>query len=273
MTNAIKELLPFKIRAGLSRSIYLYEVIRNLLGVGKHQHRVICTLCGYTGKFYAFGHPPRYNAMCPVCNSRERHRLIALLNEREKLFADKSVLHFAPEQSVKSLIKRDCQQYLSADIDTRYADIALNIEKIDLPDNTWDVVVASHVLEHVNDKLALNEIFRILRPNGLLLVMVPVIEGWDNTYEDESINTPSLRELHFNQSDHLRLYGKDLLTRLSAAGFTVHTFTASGDESVKFGLLRGEKIFICYKLPAIVFAPQQPLNLVIHANVSLGSND
>ena len=250
MKYTIRKILPRKVGALLSRSIYVYEVFTYMVGIGKYQRRVTCTLCGNTGTFYAVGHPPRYNAMCPVCNSLERHRLIALLNDREKLFANKSVLHFAPEQSVKALIKRECQYYLSADLDVRQADIALNIEKIDLPDHTWDVVVASHILEHVNDMLALKEIFRILRPNGFLLAMVPIIEGWEKTYEDESINTPALRELHFSQCDHIRFYGRDFLTRLSESGFSVRTFTASGDESVKFGLLRGEKIFICNKPPA-----------------------
>src|SRR5207245_2496770 len=91
MKYTIRKILPRKVGAWLSRSIYVYEVFTYMLGIGKHQRRVTCTLCGNTRTFYAVGHPPRYNAMCPVCNSLERHRLIALLNDREKLFTNKSV--------------------------------------------------------------------------------------------------------------------------------------------------------------------------------------
>jgi ubiquinone/menaquinone biosynthesis C-methylase UbiE len=67
----------------------------------------------------------------------------------------------------------------------------LDLEAIALPDDSIDVVVASHVLEHVDDKKALAEIRRVLRSDGVAPLMVPIVEGWDSTYVDPSITTRS----------------------------------------------------------------------------------
>ena len=107
--------------------------------------------------------------------------------------------------------------------------------------------VCSHVLEHVNDAKALPELHRILKPQGVLIAMVPIVEGCDQTYEDENINTGTLRELHFGQNDHLRIYGADFSQRLKDAGFQVSTRTAFGKQAVKYGLTMGDKVFICRK--------------------------
>ena len=90
-------------------------------------------------------------------------------------------------------------------------------------DNSVDFFMCSHILEHVpDDRAAMRELCRILKPGGCGIVMVPLVEGVADTQEDPSINTPALRWKHYAQDDHLRLYGgRDLVARLTAAGFTV----------------------------------------------------
>ncbi len=170
-----------------------------------------------------------------------------MLDERERLFQDKSVLHFAPEPIIKHRIKSEASRYLTADIERRRADVQMNIEAIDQPSETWDVVVASHVLEHVNDEMALKEIYRILKTGGKFIAMVPVVEGWRSTYENPEVTRPNDRLIHYGQEDHVRYYGKDVIERLERVGLAVREFCATGSECVEYGLLRGEKIFICSK--------------------------
>ena len=138
-------------------------------------------------------------------------------------------------------------RYQSADIAPGRADLVLDIEKIALPDASYDCVVCSHVLEHVDDKKALREIYRVLKPGGVALIMLPVIEGWASTYENPNVTTPEERKRHYGQSDHIRYYGADVRSRIAAAGFGLEEFTAQGEDVLTYALQRGEKVFIATK--------------------------
>ncbi len=154
------------------------------------------------------------------------------------------VVHFAAEPIVTRLIRKTGAEYQSADITVGRGDLLLNIEAMDLPDGAVTVFVASHVLEHVDDLKALRELYRVLAPGGRLIVNVPIIHGWDVTYENPEIDTPEGRTMHFGQFDHVRYYGNDFRERIEAAGFAVSEFVCSGAESVRYGLLFGDRIFI-----------------------------
>ncbi len=209
-------------------------------------YAVECPICGFIGNFRAFGSPPRWNAQCPSCGSVERHRQLALV--LRKMLLRGTLLHFAPD-SIAPLLKTQPIQYVSADLYAPDVDLKLNIEKIDLPDEQYDNIVCSHVLEHLNDRMALLELGRILKRDGVLIVMVPIVEGCQSTYEDETITSPEEREIHFGQNDHVRVYGADFIQRLTNAGFDVQVHTAFGKEALRYGLIMGQKIFICRKTP------------------------
>ena len=81
-------------------------------------------------------------------------------------------------------IKPICQEYVTADLQPRGVDIKLDIEALDLKDSRFEIVVCSHVLEHVDDRRALSELYRVITPSGFALLMFPVVEGWATTYED-----------------------------------------------------------------------------------------
>ena len=209
-----------------------------------------CSVCGYSGRFQAAGRPRRIDARCPNCGSAERYRLLALwLDRHGSGLRGANVLHFAPEKGLTKLLKARVGSYRSADVAPGRADLVRNIEAIAEPDASYDCIVCSHVLEHVDDKKALKEIYRVLKPGGIVLIMLPVIEGWSTTYENKAVVTPEDRTRHYGQSDHVRYYGADVRDRIRAPGFKLDEFTAEGQDVLTYGLSRGEKVFIATKLP------------------------
>jgi len=208
-----------------------------------------CPICGYKGTFWPVGWPLRPEAFCPGCGSLERHRLFKLwLNQNAAVCKGKRILHFAPEGSLGPILRECTSTYTTADL-ADGADLKLNIESMNLPDASFDVVMCSHVLEHVDDSKALREIYRVLVDGGIALLMTPVCEGLSKTYEVPSITDEKGRETHFGQHDHLRWFGSDFRDRVTEAGFSLEEFTAIGELAVVFGLLLGEKLFIARKQP------------------------
>jgi SAM-dependent methyltransferase len=230
--------------------VYLAHA-RSLVRFMKHsfgrEHRD-CPVCGYHGRFLSFGSPPRFDARCPSCGVLERQRFFVIEAERHGWLAGARVLHFAPEPSLSDWVRNHgrTSAYVTADL-FQPADLKLNIEALDLADGSQDVILCSHVLEHVDDHKALREMHRVLRPGGIAMVMVPIVEGWDETYENAAITTPEQRALHFNQRDHVRFFGRDLRTRIRAAGFDLQEVTAHEPDVSRYSLSRGEKIFVCRK--------------------------
>jgi SAM-dependent methyltransferase len=143
--------------------------------------RFECNLCGYQGLFAGIGQGEgagRAYAVCPNCGSCERHRL--QLKVLDKVLRDfepskKSLLHFAPERFFKKRFKTVFGVYKTADLFRADVDVKADITNMSLPDESYDVVYASHVLEHVpDDKKAVEEIYRILKPGGMAILPVPI---------------------------------------------------------------------------------------------------
>ena len=167
------------------------------------------------------------DAQCPVCGSLGRHRFLWLMLERYGLVpsAGQRLLHFAPEWALERRLVRELgRDYLSADLARGRAMRVLDLTSLELPDGQFDWVLCSHVLEHVpDDRQALREIARVLRPGGRLILQVPVRDGRP-TIEAPAGSTPAYRKTHFGLGDHLRLYGDDLADRVAAAGFRIQVW-------------------------------------------------
>lgn len=220
---------------------YIKKTITNMKGVYPRH----CPVCGYHGLFRAFGVPPRYDALCPNCLSLERHRLFVHVDQKRNLLEGvKSLLHFAPEHGMEKYLRQKVPNYVSAGLHHHNVDRKEDIENISLPDESVDAVFCSHILEHVDDAKAMKEVHRILRPGGIFITMVPICEGWDHTYENPEIMTLEMRELHFGQYDHVRFYGRDFIKRLEKVGFAVIYIGAVPKDAIKYGLVRGEKVFV-----------------------------
>jgi SAM-dependent methyltransferase len=204
--------------------LYLKTLLVEILGSFKKEK--YCPLCqSYFYAFLPFGEKLRANAQCPRCGSLERHRIsyIFLKNETDIFEKNTKMIHFAPEEILaKVFLSNKNIEYLGADInpDLPYVTKKVDIQNISYPDNSFDFVYCSHVLEHVpDDGEALSELHRILKPGGKALIIVPLDHTSLKTIENPEFNTPELRLEHYNQKDHLRLYAPDFQVKLENAGF------------------------------------------------------
>lgn len=203
-----------------------------------------CPICDYRGPFSPVRHKPEI--WCPQCDSRPRHRLMKLWMDRHLVLPRGArVLHFAPEPWVRGWLEARGARYTSADISGAF-DLTLDITAMDLPDMSVDLLIANHVLEHVDDAVALAEIHRILLPGGIALLTVPMIEGWDETYEDRTLDQTA-RWLRYGDPTHLRFYGRDVRDRITRAGFHLSEAVAREPDVSTHALNRGERLFLATK--------------------------
>lgn len=229
-----------------------------VLAVFYSGNNVTCPVCERSfKKFFPYGRiKPRENALCPNCLSLERHRLMWLYLKEKTPFFDSRlhVLHIAPEACfIKRFEKIHGQNYITADIESPLAKVKMDIHQIPFEQNTFDVVLCNHVLEHVTDDIkAMNEIYRVLRPGGFAILQVPFFNPVpEKTFEDETITDKREREKIFGQDDHVRKYGTDYPERIRQSGLTpredlyVDKLQESARE--KYGLVKGEVIYVGWK--------------------------
>ena len=235
-----------------------------------------CPLCGVVVEAFASGgHPtrPRADSWCQGCGSLERHRALWLyLRDRtDVLTAPLRLLHVAPENCIGERLQAlPNLDYLSADLDPTRAMVGMDLTQIDLPDESFDVILVAHVLEHIaDDHAAMAELRRVLRRGGKAILCVPISQGV--TAEDLSITDPAERQRLYRQSDRVRMYGRDGVfeDRLRTAGFDVVSDPIIEDMApelrrryrLSFGISRTgqdryEPIFCCtYGVPTVPGPP------------------
>jgi SAM-dependent methyltransferase len=216
----------------------------------------VCPVCGKSSRrFRPFGVVPRNDAQCAHCSALERHRFLWLyLSRRTNLFdgTPKKMLHVAPELCFESRFKKRLgDNYLTADLFNARAMVKMDITNIEYPDQSFDVIYCSHVLEHVqDDRKAMREFYRVLKSKGWAILPVPVND--DETFEDPSIIAPLDRLKAFGQEDHVRRYGLDYVDRLREAGFKVEITEVNdvvqNEEAIHMGLTPASgKIYYCTK--------------------------
>jgi len=169
---------------------------------------------------------------CPHCNASDRDRLFSLfLRERlprHRPAEEFALVDFAPAPALSNHIKRNYKiSYRTADLFMADVDDRVDLQDMpDYPEASFDAFICSHVLEHVPaDTRAMAELFRILKPGGWGITMVPIPIGFENIREDFSKTTEAERWRHFGQGDHVRIYSRSgFLARLKDAGFNVRMF-------------------------------------------------
>lgn len=209
-------------------AIRIGNKISVILGFG-----VECNICG--SRFRRFASDDWHQFVgCWRCGSQIRQRLfVAALDfhhelNSENILRSKTVLHFAPDKCLKTILKKESSKYMTADFMSEgyfYENIDHNLDISKMPsiqDESIDLVIAFDVLEHVPDHLAaLREVIRILKPGGYCSFTIPQKDGLEKTFEDSTVSTPEQRKEIYGQWDHLRIYGSDFSGMMKDAGFAV----------------------------------------------------
>jgi SAM-dependent methyltransferase len=267
LKSVIRGIVPLKYRLWrytlYEKLKYVPSVVYNL-GEG-----VECPFCGWhfrrflpAGFHYpvliekrVIGAGPLLNAICPRCKSNARERLIYLyIRERTTLLSDHArLLHVAPEPQLQKVFAgTPSLHYFTSDLAAPNTMFRMDLMQLPHTDDLFDVVVCSHVLEHVADDLkGMRELCRVLKPGGWAILQVPIALALDHTYENLAITDEEGRIREFGQRDHVRLYAMDYLDRLKTAGFSVRTFTTAKEFGEafcwKYGLDQTEDLYICSK--------------------------
>lgn len=245
----IKSILPIWVKVPLKR-------VRGFVwGVFYYGKGRFCPVCGRSSRrFHKFGVPSRKDARCVHCGALERHRFLWLyLMNKTDLFdgRSKKMLHVAPEECFESRFKKLLGgNYLSADLLDHRVMVKMDITNIKYPDQSFDIIYCSHVLEHVqDDKKAIREFYRVLKENGWAIFIVPITA--EVTFEDPSIVEPQERLKAFGQGDHVRKCGSDYIDRIRKAGFNVRVINANDmfkeDELIYMGITHVGAIYYCTK--------------------------
>ena len=207
-------------------------------------------------KFLPYGYgKQRENALSPGTLSLERHRQMWLYLQNETEFFSKKikVLHIAPEQEfLRKFKKMKNLDYTSADLFSPIVDVKADILDLPFENDSFDVVICNHVLEHIQDDTkAMSELYRVMKKGGWGIVQVPMKISLEKTYEDFTITDPKERQKNFGQYDHVRWYGMDYFDRLKSVGFEVdanfYSQKFSDEEIRKYGLNKNEILPLIFK--------------------------
>ncbi|MDG1730037.1 MAG: class I SAM-dependent methyltransferase [Algibacter sp.] len=242
MYNSIKKSLKSIIpKQFLIKNELFFRIFYGVFYLGKkHQ----CNIC--KKKLRAFVELENEDLLCPFCGSLSRNRrLWKLVNKDHALKGN--VLHFSPSRNLYRRLKKTQKiNYFSSDFENEFlADYKFDITKIPQENETFDTIICYHILEHItDDKKAMTELYRVLKPNGSIYIQTPFKTG--DIYEDDSIVLPEERLKHFGQDDHVRIYSADgLKTRLEKNDFHVkkRSFERK-DDDFYFGFKSPETVLI-----------------------------
>ena len=222
---------------------------------------VECVCCQSTFiTFLPAGIQKRANAKCIKCGSLERHRTLWMfLKQKGEIFGKPlKLLHVAPEKIFyEQFISIPQLEYYPIDLMPEKYEygaktIVMDVTSMTFPDNYFDAIICSHVLEHIRqDRKAMQQLYRVLKPGGWAILNTPVNMNAEATTEDVNLYDPQKQLELFGQPDHVRIYGRDFLTRLEEVGFRTNVIdyvsNFSHNERFRYGLKKKEVIFYCNK--------------------------
>ena len=249
----------------------LHSLAAAIRKIQYHGHSYQCPCChSHLKMFLPYGddHPvftkmkvlsagPRPNARCPVCGSLERDRLLYLylLHKTSTFRKPLKLLHIAPERSLERILgSQDHIEYVTSDLFRDDVMVRADLNSLPFPGNSFDAVICNHVIEYLaDDRRAMAEIHRVLRPGGWAILLEQIALALDTTYEESRPLSREEQYALYGEPGHVRLYGKDYHKRIEEVGFHVEVFQPSTeDESFggpgnTFGLLEGESVYVGVK--------------------------
>lgn len=240
LKTVVKKIIPkqilFNYEQGFRKAVFIFYRGRNYQ----------CPIC--QKKLRAFIQLKTADKLCPNCGSLDRHRRLWTLLQ-PLLQNGIKVLDFSPPRCLYKKLKSLSQiEYTSTDFADEFpAEKKLDITQLDLTNESYDLIICYHVLEHVEkDVQAMHELFRVLKPNGFCFIQTPFKEG--NSYENFSIKDPIERKKHFGQEDHVRIYSiEDLTQRLQSVGFLVEQLNFCEEKNNFYGFHEKETVVVAKK--------------------------
>ena len=226
----VTSLLPQPVRFGLRKALFFgFSTTCVLCGNSVRQFRSHGGGAEVLDRRKVVGGMLRHEDRCPVCHGADRTRMMMTYLDTETPVGDRPqrILHVAPDFGLYLWLKRqNAVEYTGTDLDaSRYRHIdgiqAADLTAAPFEADTFDIIICSHVLEHVpDDAAAFAELFRILKPGGHALLLVPLAHDGLGIDEDTTLNDPAEQDRRFGQWDHVRIYDTDGFTsRMRTAGF------------------------------------------------------
>ncbi len=240
LKKIVKKIFPqkfvFKIEPFL-RKIY------SIFFLGNKFH---CTVCD--GSFRRFIQLKNDELLCARCGSLPRDRRLYDLLKNGNMLKGK-MLDFSPSRALYRKFKQTPGiEYFSSDFANEFiSDDQFDITDIKLQDSFFDLIICYHILEHIpDDRKAIAELFRVLKPGGNVLLQTPFREG--EIFEDPTITKEDERIKYFGQQDHVRIYSVDGLSgRVKQAGFNVKVLQFNESLFNSAGFSEKEIVLHCKK--------------------------
>ncbi|MES2810963.1 MAG: class I SAM-dependent methyltransferase [Bacteroidota bacterium] len=239
LKNSLTQFIPKKILFRIE------PFLRKCFAVFKKGNKHSCVICGFKASNWV--HLSNNDLLCPNCGSLARDRRLWQLLKDNYIKPDITVLDFSPSRSLFRRWKKEQNiKHLASDLSGDFiADVAYDITQITEKEERFDLIICFHILEHVTDDVkAMSELYRVLKPNGTVLIQTPYKEG--EIYEDYNITSEAERLIHFGQEDHVRIYSiTGLKNRLEQVGFKVEV--KKMEQDLYLGFVENETIFIVSK--------------------------
>jgi SAM-dependent methyltransferase len=239
LKNSLIQFIPKK---------FLFKIepfLRKVYAISKKGNKHECVICEFKASEWV--HLQNRDLLCPNCGSLSRDRRLWKLLSEKYIKPNIQILDFSPSRSLfRKWKKIPNVTHIASDLSSNFmADVTYDITKIPEKENRFDLIICYHILEHViDDTKAMYELYRVLKPNGTIVIQTPFKEG--EIYEDYSITTETDRLIHFGQEDHVRIYSVEgLTTRLENIGFSIEVKQFEKDEY--FGFSDKETILLATK--------------------------
>ena len=200
------------------------------------------------------------NFYCMYCGAHDRERHLFMYFDRLKIWPKLKgarILHFAPERHLPIKIsKQSPLESIKADLHPSSEGVKkIDATHIPFGDDTFDFLIANHILEHIPDyRMALAEFFRVLKPGGMAVLQTPFSKILKNNFEDVNLATDELRRFFYGQEDHVRIFGgHELFESIKDAGFVLqiekHDTLFNAKMADRYGVNRKEDFILSLKPP------------------------
>ncbi len=206
--------------------------------------KVKCNYCGWQGarfKTFVTTEKIRRNAVCPKCQSLERHReFLDHFNRVQQLFDHKPVkiLDIAPNNSFSDYCKKHPDiDYTSVDLQSQIAMHHMDIQDLKFDNEVFDIIVCYHVLDYVsNDVKGIQEIFRTLKTSGISISQ----DGIDFELRE----TVEFGRVVPYEEYRIRQFGRDYFDRWAKGGVELRNYDKEANILYSFKNDNFKRVFV-----------------------------